>query len=330
MAWARIDDGFPLHPKTLQAGPFGAWLYVCGLCYCNRFLTDGFIPEAAVPVMGLTDAPQAAAAALVQVGLWDKVKGGFQVHDYAEHNRSKGEVKDWREKQRARKEAWRKTRKGRPGPAPVPAPVAASVPVSVPASVTPSVPMSVPPDVPVLSHPIPSHPILSNEEEDVRTRTSSGKSRRSVAKNANDQRFELFWTLHWPKTRRVGKKEAKSAWDTLGVDDDLFDAMVKAVTVQAASLQWQREGGAFIPHLVRWLRKRRWEDDPAGYPTADQVDATSHVGVSRSDKAKSANQALAEKALAELKGDAPKALDDGNTVDAEFWPDTDDEGGDDD
>src|SRR3990167_2964612 len=45
MAWVRLDEEFPDHPKIVSAGPLAAWLYVAGLCYCNRLLTNGFIPE---------------------------------------------------------------------------------------------------------------------------------------------------------------------------------------------------------------------------------------------------------------------------------------------
>ena len=45
MPWVRLDDQFPDHPKSLAVGPLGSWLYICGLAYANRFLTDGFIPE---------------------------------------------------------------------------------------------------------------------------------------------------------------------------------------------------------------------------------------------------------------------------------------------
>ena len=45
MSWVKIDDHFSDHPKVVQAGPEAAWLYICGLCYCAKYLTDGFIPK---------------------------------------------------------------------------------------------------------------------------------------------------------------------------------------------------------------------------------------------------------------------------------------------
>lgn len=46
MPWVRIDDGMPQHPKVAAAGPLAFALQIAGLCYCNRNLTDGFIPRA--------------------------------------------------------------------------------------------------------------------------------------------------------------------------------------------------------------------------------------------------------------------------------------------
>ena len=89
MSWVRLDDQFSDHPKVLEAGPLAGWLWVCGLAYCNRLRTDGFIPAGAVP--RLADVPHAAklAATLVQAGLWNAVAGGFQVHDYLDYQPSR-------------------------------------------------------------------------------------------------------------------------------------------------------------------------------------------------------------------------------------------------
>jgi hypothetical protein len=48
MPWVRLDEHFGEHPKVLAAGPLAGWLYVMGLGYCNRNLTDGLIPRAMV------------------------------------------------------------------------------------------------------------------------------------------------------------------------------------------------------------------------------------------------------------------------------------------
>jgi hypothetical protein len=48
MTWSKIDDQFYDHPKIVAAGPLGTALFVCGLSYCSRHLTDGFISTAQV------------------------------------------------------------------------------------------------------------------------------------------------------------------------------------------------------------------------------------------------------------------------------------------
>lgn len=83
MAWVLLDDHFNDHPKAVEAGPIACWLFCCGLMYCRRHHTDGFIPYAAVSTLGLQVKPQQAAAKLLLVRLWEAVDGGYQVHGYA-------------------------------------------------------------------------------------------------------------------------------------------------------------------------------------------------------------------------------------------------------
>jgi hypothetical protein len=94
MPWVRIDDQFPDHPKVVAAGQAAAWLYVTGLCYCNRMLTDGFIPidqVARLVPYGAKLAPK-----LVEVGLWIQTTRdgaeGFAVHDYHVYQPTREEV----------------------------------------------------------------------------------------------------------------------------------------------------------------------------------------------------------------------------------------------
>ena len=83
-----LDDLFPDHPKVVAVGGDAAWLYVCGLCYCRRHLTDGRIPMAAVPRLTDCKSPMKLAARLVAVGLWHEDGDGWRVHDWDKHNDS--------------------------------------------------------------------------------------------------------------------------------------------------------------------------------------------------------------------------------------------------
>lgn len=102
MPWARLDDKFHHHPKVLKAGPLASWLFICGLCYCSEYLTDGFIEQSALSVLAALPNPQDLAATLVEVGLWEPVDGGYRVHDYLVYNPSAAKVKEEREAARER------------------------------------------------------------------------------------------------------------------------------------------------------------------------------------------------------------------------------------
>lgn len=99
MAWAKIDDRFFSHPKVRRAGKDAVLLYLAGLTYCNEHLTDGFISEDSLPLLGLmafVDDAKQSASKLLDVGLWDvSSKGqaaGYTVHDYFDHNPTREQV----------------------------------------------------------------------------------------------------------------------------------------------------------------------------------------------------------------------------------------------
>lgn len=95
--WSKFDDGFPDHPKVLAAGPAAAWLYVCGVCYSNRLMTDGFIPARQVRRLADVDDMLPLAERLCEVGLWEEVEGGYRIHDFLDYNFSAQEARDRKE-----------------------------------------------------------------------------------------------------------------------------------------------------------------------------------------------------------------------------------------
>ena len=113
MTWIKLDDGFPNHPKVHAVGDEAAWLFVAGLCYCSSYLTDGFIPAAALGRLTGQSDPAELVARLVDVGMWEIVPGGWQVRDYTSHQRSKAEVEVEREKGKERAARSREVRANR-------------------------------------------------------------------------------------------------------------------------------------------------------------------------------------------------------------------------
>lgn len=112
MTWVKIDDHVDQHPKIALVGPLGVALWVAGLAYCNRMETDGFIPRSTamglvpawtVPGIATADDPDPEPISLgvdsayvvrllLAAGLWIKVEGGYQVHDYADYQPLKAEI----------------------------------------------------------------------------------------------------------------------------------------------------------------------------------------------------------------------------------------------
>jgi hypothetical protein len=104
MGTARFDDGTPDNLKIVAAGPVASWLWFCGVIYCRKALTDGFIPTAVVEtlVRGLKQ-PLKHAAKLTEVRLWHEVEGGYSVHDYLDWNPTKAAMNEYRKADRDRK-----------------------------------------------------------------------------------------------------------------------------------------------------------------------------------------------------------------------------------
>ena len=85
------------------------------------------------------------------------------------------------------------------------------------------------------------------------------KRKRRATKSAPDYRpdtFARFWAAY---PRGEDKQGAIAAWDELKPDDATLQVMSRALVRQKASEEWQR--GIGIPYAVRWLRRRRWEDE---------------------------------------------------------------------
>ena len=105
MTWAKFDDGYPLHPKMLAAGADGLALDVAGICYSNRFGTDGFIADAMLPaIYPPIRSPRRVAGKLVAVGRWerDDARGGYLIHDHDHYNPSSTQIEAERKAARER------------------------------------------------------------------------------------------------------------------------------------------------------------------------------------------------------------------------------------
>lgn len=77
----------------------------------------------------------------------------------------------------------------------------------------------------------------------------------TTARARGDGAFDRFW-VEYPK--KVGKGQAQKAFSKVPVP---VETLIEAVQRQRNSVQWQKDGGQYIPNPATWLNQRRWEDD---------------------------------------------------------------------
>jgi hypothetical protein len=103
MTWAKVDDHANEHRKQLAAGAEACWLWTCGLMYANRQAArDGFIPEGMIGMLYPLKNAAKLAAKLVEVGLWCRAPGGYQIHEFLVWNQTKEQRDEELAKGRAR------------------------------------------------------------------------------------------------------------------------------------------------------------------------------------------------------------------------------------
>jgi hypothetical protein len=96
MAWVRIEDGFPDHPKVLGLPDAAFRLHIHAMCYAARLLTDGVIAKTWLTGGKGRMVPKAVAQ-LVDAGLWEAAgNGDYRIHDYLKYQPSRADVEQSR------------------------------------------------------------------------------------------------------------------------------------------------------------------------------------------------------------------------------------------
>jgi len=136
VAWVRLDDGMPSCPKIAALSDAAFRAHIIGLCYCGRWLTDGFIPTTEAPPKVLLD--ELLAKPRIGESPWEETDGGYEIHDYLVYNPSREKVLAEREAKASRQAEWRERNAARNAsssdsqndrPVPVPVPVPSPIPV---------------------------------------------------------------------------------------------------------------------------------------------------------------------------------------------------------
>lgn len=239
MPWVRLDDEFADHPKIVSAGPLAAWLFVSGLCYCNRLLTDGFVPMNQVPrLVALDDAlemdPMVLANRLCGLGLWSKTtkRGvvGYLIHDFLKYQPSRKQILWERAKAATRQERFRNGLRNDKSNAVT----NGGSNTVINASVTPS-----------------PFPIPIPEEK----RESPRENPKTLSLHSREE-FDRVYGVYPNKDR---KEQANRAWVELWPSNELAST-IYADIVRRKQAGWVKLERRFIPHLATYLRDRMWED----------------------------------------------------------------------
>lgn len=108
MPWFKIDDNLAFHHKVVAAGNAAIGLWARAGSWCAQNLTDGFVPDHMLARLGT----QTQVDKLVSVGLWVRVSGGIEFHQWANRQPLRSQVEAEREASRARMASIRASKKG--------------------------------------------------------------------------------------------------------------------------------------------------------------------------------------------------------------------------
>jgi hypothetical protein len=86
--YIRVDVLLPDNPKLDGLSAAAKWTLIELWCHCGQHLTDGFVRDAAWKRFGTPNIRRL----IVENGLAHRVSGGYMMHDYLEHQRSRAEV----------------------------------------------------------------------------------------------------------------------------------------------------------------------------------------------------------------------------------------------
>lgn len=112
MAWVRLDDNFADHPKIIALSDKAFRLFIVGLCYSNRQLTDGYIPYQMVSAW-VGDDPFKPSDELEDQELWERKDKGFLIRSYSEYQPTKSEIEKKREAGKERLKRYRESKRER-------------------------------------------------------------------------------------------------------------------------------------------------------------------------------------------------------------------------
>lgn len=237
MTWFKVDDDLTFHQKVVKAGNAAMGLWVRAGAWCSQQLTDGFVPDNMIELIG----SPAQRRKLVTAELWVEVDGGCVFYGWNKNGRqpSAQSVREKRAEAAQRQQEYRERKSGRFRNNPQVSETRNSVTHT---SVTQSVTADVTPSV----TPAPTRPDPTRNKDKNTPATADAAAA-----------FEAFWQAY---PRRTDKRAAERAYKA---------ALKRKVTpehiLSAAHAYASRCAGTeprFIKHASTWLNAGSYDDAP--------------------------------------------------------------------
>lgn len=243
--WFKVDDNLAFHRKVVAAGNAAMGLWVRAGSWCAQHLTDGFIPDHMINVLGTAT----QRAKLVKVGLWEEVDGGCQFHGWNEKGRqpTSKSVLEERAKAAARQERYRRGSYREPQvSAPSDAVTSPSVTPSVTGVVTPT--------------PTRPDPIEEQQLSLAALGAIDNPPAAKPVKPAKPDPMERFAEFYAVYPRKQDRRAAERAWRAAinrGADPE---KIISAARIYAKSQVGNERRYIKLP--ATWLNAASYDDEP--------------------------------------------------------------------
>jgi hypothetical protein len=271
MPWVKLTDDWYDDPKIIAAGPVCLAMWIVGISWCARNLTDGLIPDAQVRRLidwdgiawrvwngdlmggGETVEPFTVADELVARALWNRVDGGYVIANYLRYQPSRAKV----EQERA--EAAERMRKRRPTSPNASAEHRANTnrssdEVQAPRTRTRTRTRTTSTDV--------GSSLPTAAKTTAKHIRAPGGAHHSATDPDQTALFDHWWSGY---PRKVAKKAALKAYKSALKRATPESLLAGLATATAA---WAREAREteHIPHASTWLNQDRWLDEHVDQP----------------------------------------------------------------
>lgn len=226
--YARFDIGMDEHPKIMLLSDIAFRTLIEATLYARRQLTDGFLDARVAKRKWGIDALEELASNHPERPSLERVEGGWQLRDYAEHQITRADIERKREAGRKGGRASGQARAKQEGN----------------------------------ENEAPASNVLKQNTNDIEakreteTETETTRTKSIVQdKPALDSEFAEFWMVY---PRKQGKADALKAYKVIRRKHDAKTILAGA---RAYALLNIGEDKAFLKLPGGWLRGERWEDE---------------------------------------------------------------------